>query len=86
MARRVSNDCHTIGFNQQVDVGNRSYHVQTEVVGSKQLSVRTTVLEGGVVCDRFSQPLASDEYAAAQTAAEQQHRTVVDRVAHGGKE
>jgi len=85
MVTAVDRRVQGIGFNQSVVVGSRTLHVQTEVSLRQQLSVRTIVVEGGLV--RFSdrQPCQADagDVEAVRAFAEAQHKRYVQIVSLG---
>ena len=45
--RETTVEIYEIGFNDQISVGERGFHIQTEVFGKAEVKVKTTVLEGG---------------------------------------
>jgi hypothetical protein len=82
-SRRVAKDPTTVGFNSEAAFGGRIFHVQTEVINRSDLTIRTTVHEGGVVRSSIS---VSAETTAVDTLTEQarkQHETVVAGVRRG---
>lgn len=74
-----------MGYNSDVQHGDRRFHVQTEVVGRESINVRTTVLAGGVVLASESQPCPMDggDPAVARAFVEAVHREAVGRVERG---
>lgn len=77
--------CRSIGFNDDVRAGDRSFHVQTEVVGSVEMTVRSTVLEGGIVRYATKRRLPPDlkEIAVARALVEAHHQETLGKVASG---
>ncbi len=66
-----------IGFNDSIDVGTRTLHVQTEVIVRDGVLIRTMVLEGGIVrsVDRHPCPpelVAVDEIRAYANSRHEQ--------------
>jgi len=74
-----------IGFNKAVARNARMFIVQTEVLGKAGLTIRTTVLEGGVV--RIAESSDGTQYSGelerVQAAAQAQHDDYVNRVQRG---
>ena len=74
-------EIYEIGFNDQISVGERGFHVQTEVLGKTELKVKTTVLEGGTVrhvaSRLWSSAIGVDEL---QELAATQHQMIIDKV------
>jgi hypothetical protein len=83
-----SDEVQKIGFNQSVERAARKLHVQTEVLIRSQITIKTTVLEGGVVRFIDTQTLPADignlmglqEIEALVLA---QHRRNVEKVTVG---
>ncbi len=70
-----------VGFNKQVDRGERSFHVQTEVAGRKDRYVRTTVLEGGTLLFSERQPYPDEsDLGRFRAAVQAHHKRVVEMV------
>ena len=53
-------EAQTIGFNNSVDVGGLTLHLQTEVVKRGGMVIRTTVLDGGVAKSVTNEPVPPD--------------------------
>ena len=81
------NNAREIGFGQEVVVGQRSFYVQTEVIsaGTAGLSMRSLVLEGGVVRDSHTAPYPTDaaDLVAAEKVVKRQHEDMVKKVWSG---
>ena len=73
-----------VGFNNQVESGQRSFHVQTEVAGSKDRYVRTVVTEQGRLLFNERSPYPDDsDPARFRAAVEAYHKRVVAMVEQG---
>lgn len=74
-------EIYEIGFNDQVAVDGRGFHIQTEILGKTDLKIKTTVLEGGSI-----KHVASRLWSAAigveelQELAATQHQLIIDKV------
>lgn len=75
----------SVGFNTRIVHGERTFDVQTEVMGRSAMTVRTTVIEGGVVRLLDSQPFAANagDLGSARERVAQCHELVVRRVRRG---
>jgi len=74
-------DPRELGFNDSVTVGERHLHVQTEVLGRREMVICTTVLEGGTV--RVAEKRVLDAETTAeeiQAVVERQHRRHVQQL------
>jgi hypothetical protein len=74
----TGDELRKIGFNDSVDVGKRTLHVQTEVIVRDGVLIRTMVLEGGIVrfVDRHVCPpalVAVDEIRAYANSRHERH-------------
>ena len=49
MAQLLPAEARSIGFNESVTVGGRVLHVQTEILGRNEITIRTTIIDGGTV-------------------------------------
>jgi hypothetical protein len=81
----VSERGHTIGFNEDVVVGQARFHVQTEVVGEPP-RVLTSVMQGGRLAHSERRPYPADaagDLDRIRAAIERQHREVVARLLRG---
>jgi len=85
MAESFFESARKIGFNRAVARNSRTFIVQTEVLGKERLTIRTTVLERGVVRVAESSDGAqySGEIERVQAAAQAQHDAFVNRVERG---
>lgn len=74
-------EIYEIGFNDQIEVGSRGFHIQTEILGKTELKIKTTVLEGGttkhVAARLWSSAIGVEEL---QDLAETQHKLIIDKV------
>jgi hypothetical protein len=74
-------DARNLGFNDSVAVGERHLHVQTEVLGRRELVICTTVLEGGTVRVAEKQELDVETPAEeVRAVVERQHRRHVQQL------
>lgn len=79
----MSDGANTIGFNDDVTVGDVTFHVQTEVVGTPA-KVMTTVMQAGRLAHSERRPYPDGgDLDATRAAIERQHLEVVDRVRRG---
>jgi hypothetical protein len=73
-----------IGYNDQLQISDRSLHVQTEVLGKRELKIKTAVLERGTVVHVTARSwpahLGIEEI---QSLAETQHQQVVRQLREG---
>ena len=77
-------DLREIGFNNEVQQGPRSLHVQTEVVIRGQTILRTTVLHRGAIVHVSSYPFdLKRPLEECRRIARTFHERIVDRVASG---
>jgi hypothetical protein len=85
MADSFLESARKIGFNRAVARASRMFIVQTEVLGKDRLTIRTTVLERGVV--RVAESTDGTPYTGelerVQAAAQAQHDAFVNRVERG---
>lgn len=73
-----------VGFNNQVERGQRSFHVQTEVAGSRERYVRTMVTEQGRLLFNERQPYPDDsDPVGFRATVEAYHKQVVTKVEQG---
>ncbi len=74
-----------IGLNDCVKIGRRSYHVQTEVCGRGELTIRTTVLESGRVRCAVREPYPGHltDPQGARAFVDAQHKHVLNLVRRG---
>lgn len=81
---RLSSRGHSIGFNEDVTVGQATFHVQTEVVGEPP-KVLTSVMQGGRLAhsERRPFPQGDDDLDRVRAAVERQHLEVVARLKRG---
>lgn len=86
MPRLAPQQLRTIGFNDSVESGKRSFHVQTEVLVRDGVAIRTTVLEAGAVRFAESRRLATDPEDLGRFSAEveAQHRHFLHELEHAG--
>ena len=72
------------GRNEELKVGERIYHVQTEDLGSEKRQIRTQVFEGGrVVFSKvlpYGTKLNDGRVLPRQQQVEYQHRVVVKAI------
>ncbi len=76
---------HSIGFNDDVVVGEARYHVQTEVVGAPP-QVLTSVMQGGRLAHRERRPVpegTGPDLEGIRALVEKQHTAIVTRVKRG---
>ena len=74
-----------LGHNDRIEVGQRSFDIQTEILERGSLQVRTTVLEAGKVVHTTSAPLsqsAADVESAAATVSAQ-HQAIIEATRQG---
>jgi len=71
-----------IGFNDDVGLHGRTFHVQTEVTTRRGVVAKTTVLEGGIVRLTSSNPCPPSA-TEAQAAARAQHDDCKGQVERG---
>jgi hypothetical protein len=81
----VMKEARKIGFNKSVSRSGRTLHVQTEVLGRNELTIRTTVLEHGVVRFSDSQVCPGDvsELEQIRALVLAQHTRLVEQVTEG---
>ena len=75
-----------IGHNDCVDSGGRTYHVQTEVISTSPVKIKTTVFQGGVVLDAIQQALTSEKDDSTDVIlrmAKIQHEDAVRKIREG---
>ena len=79
-------DLRKIGFNDEVECNGETLHVQTEVMGRNEFTIRTIIVDGGTVRHSDSQPCdsGSGDLESVKAAAQAQHRRNVDKVREGG--
>jgi hypothetical protein len=79
-------DARTVGFNDSVEVGGVSLHVQTEVLTRGGGVIRTTVLRGGVAKFVESQPVPPEvsEIAALTALVRTQHQRCTEHLKRVG--
>jgi hypothetical protein len=72
------------GFYNHVPVGERTLHVQTEVLARDLYRIKSTVLEGGRILYGTSQvlPLDVEEIAQGKALVQAQHNAVMAQVAN----
>lgn len=77
----IPDGARKIGFNTPVSVGERTLHVQTEVLGRERTVIRTTVLERGVVqfIDTQDCPSEALDLEGIKRAAEAQHKACIEK-------
>lgn len=75
-----------IGFNDPVESGGKTLHVQTEVLTRNGIVIRTTVLDGGIATFAESRPCPPDiaDLAALIALVESQHKRHVEQVRSSG--
>lgn len=75
----------SIGFNDDVRCGTRLFHVQTEVVGTDGMTVRSTVVENGIVrlMHKRLLPPELDDLATAAAFVEAHHQETLQKAASG---
>jgi len=81
----LSDRANSIGFNDDVTVGDLTFHVQTEVVGAPP-KVMTTVMQGGRLAHSERRPypdVPGGDLDATRAQVHRQHLEVVDRVRRG---
>jgi len=85
MERRHTDALNQIGFNDEVLVGQRRLHVQTEVIAASGLKIRTTVIERGAVrhVENSSWDEPIDDLERTREMVGDRHRAVVARVENG---
>jgi len=85
MADTFFESARKIGFNRAIARDSRTFIVQTEVLGKERLTIRTTVLERGVVrvAESSDGTKYSGELERVQAAAQAQHDDFVSRVERG---
>jgi hypothetical protein len=81
----TDDELRKIGFNDSVDYGARSLHVQTEVMVREHVLIRTMVLEGGVVrlVDRHACPPELTGLEQIRAYAQSRHEQHVDATRRG---
>jgi hypothetical protein len=81
----TADELRKIGFNESVDSGTRSLHIQTEVAVREQVLIRTMVLEGGIVrlVDRHPCPPELTELEQIRAYAQSRHEQHVDAARRG---
>jgi hypothetical protein len=74
-----------IGYNDSVEVGQRTLHVQTEVMVKGGVMIRTMILEGGVVraVDRHPCPPELTELEEIRAYASSRHRQQIEAAQQG---
>lgn len=79
-------DLKKVGFNESVQVGGRSLHVQTEVLTRSGIVIRTTVLEGGVakLAEHTPCPDNVSDLGAFVALVESQHKQLVEQLGRRG--
>ena len=76
-----------LGFNQDVSVGGKDYHIQTEVIEIEPLTVASTVLNQGRAIATEEQRLkatTSDDVEQLRSEVAAAHAKVVRRMHEGG--
>lgn len=79
-------DLRNIGFANTIQNGERSFHIQTEIMTFRGVKIKTTILERGIVVDAIVHPLdgaRGDVVAWTQETARQQHEGTVQNVRRG---
>ena len=76
-----------IGFNDSVDVGGKTLHIQTEVLTARGVVIRTTIYDGGVAKWAGKLPVPADvtDMQALETLVRQQHQRCFDHVKRAGE-
>lgn len=78
------NELREIGFNEEVKLGERVLHVQTEIMGRASPVIKTTVMEGGALRASETNPCPEDKSVdEVREIAWRQHRSCVEGVAGG---
>jgi hypothetical protein len=79
-------EAQTIGFNNSVDVGGLTLHLQTEVVKRGGIVIRTTVLDGGVAKSVKNHPVPPDvsDMKALAALVQAQHQRYFDHLKRAG--
>lgn len=85
MAGSASEDIRKIGFNDNVRVDGRAFHIQTEVLQRGGYVMRTTVLEGGTVQFATSEPCPGNvqDHERIRALVRLQHESYVGKVIRG---
>lgn len=75
---------HSIGFNDDVVVGEARFHVQTEVVGAPP-QVLTSVMQGGRLAhsERRPYPDGTGDLEGIRAVIREQHTEIVARLRRG---
>ena len=73
------------GLNDCIKLGRRSYHIQTEVCGRGELTIRTTVIESGRVHCAVREPYPGHltDPQGARAFVDAQHKHVLNMVQNG---
>jgi hypothetical protein len=79
-------DSWRIGFNDSIDVGGKSLHIQTEVLTARGVAIRTAVYDGGVAKWVEKLPLPPDvtDMQALEALVRNQHQRCIDHVKRAG--
>ena len=74
-----------IGYNDFIKRGKRSFHIQTEVIESDSIIIRTTIMEGGLVVDAVSQTCEPEAHDIVHKGnlAKAQHKKALNEVQKG---
>lgn len=75
-----------IGHNDCVDLGGRTFHVQTEVIPTRPVKIKTTIFQDGAVLDAIQQKLTSAKDDSADVIlqmAKIQHENAVRKIREG---
>jgi hypothetical protein len=80
-------DSWRIGFNDSVDVGGKTLHIQTEVLTARGVVIRTTVYDGGVAKWAGKVPVPADvtDMPALEALVRQQHQRCLNHVKGAGE-
>jgi hypothetical protein len=78
----LAQEIKSIGFYDYIGEGQDAIHVQTEVIGSKILTMRTTLIRGGQVVDSVTKhfPVQITSIERAQVMVQAQHDEAVKAV------
>lgn len=72
-----------LGQYNYVQHGDRSFHVQTEVVGTDELKIMTMILEGGGVVATITQAALQSDVDGLKSVIAQQHDNAMAEVRDG---
>jgi hypothetical protein len=81
-----SEELRAIGFADNVEHKGASIHIQTEILAREKIRIKTTVLEGGAVRAKFTEPFqpeGDDAVAETREAARLQHAQVLEGLVAG---